>query len=268
MTRHGLVNQTDTSAAALIVVPKPDFDTWRSNQSQLLRDWLESIRFSGDAGALTWLPPAADGGTRVLVVTGNDPLTAIADLPFRLPVGGYRLESALSGTERELAMLGWGLGAYRFTRYKKAERVPATLDTGSPIEPALRQLDAITLVRDLINTPAADMLPSDLANESEALAARFDARCEITVGDALLAENFPTIHAVGRASTNAPRLIDIRWGKEGDPALVLIGKGVCFDSGGLDIKGAANMRFMKKDMGGAAHALGLAQLVMANGLPV
>jgi leucyl aminopeptidase len=129
-------------------------------------------------------------------------------------------------------------------------------------------VQAITLVRDLINTPAEDMMPEHLAQAMITLAQAFNAHVEQVVGDSLLDQNFPTIHAVGRASTHPPRLLELRWGKESAPKLTLVGKGVCFDSGGLDLKAANNMRLMKKDMGGAAHVMGLAHRVMSTGLPV
>lgn len=267
MNRHGLIESLPADAAQLLAVPKSRVAQWREAQDAQTRQWLDRSRFRGDAGAIAWLPAAADHA-RVLVVTGDEPLYALADLPYRLPEGNYRLESALTDSSAHLALLGWGMGSYRFTRYKTSERAPAHLFVDNDVAGVLRELDAIALVRDLINTPAGDMLPSHLAESAEKLAAEFGADCEITVGDALLTANFPTIHAVGRASTNAPRLIDLCWGDATHPSVVLVGKGVCFDSGGLDIKGAANMRYMKKDMGGAAHALGLARLIMANRLPV
>ncbi len=267
MNRHGLIESLPADAALLVAVPKSRIAQWRETQAPDIRQWLDRSRFRGDAGAIAWLPADSEPA-RVLVITGEEPLFALADLPYRLPEGNYQLESSLTGAAAHLALLGWGMGSYRFTRYKGSERAPARLFADSNVTTVLRELDAIALVRDLINTPAGDMLPSHLAESAENLAAEFGADCEITVGDALLTANFPTIHAVGRASTNAPRLIDLRWGDAAHPSVVLVGKGVCFDSGGLDIKGAANMRYMKKDMGGAAHALGLARLIMANRLPI
>ncbi|MCZ6853211.1 MAG: leucyl aminopeptidase family protein, partial [Gammaproteobacteria bacterium] len=170
----------------------------------------------------------------------------------------------------ELQGLGWALGAYRFDRYKSNDEEPAQLLlSGDHNAERLTNAEAaITLTRDLINTPAGDMLPTALAAEAQQVADANGATCRITVGDDLLAQNFNAIHAVGRASSDAPRLIDIDWGREGDPLVILVGKGVCFDSGGLDIKSAAGMRTMKKDMGGAAHVLGLAQLIMSEQLPL
>jgi len=167
------------------------------------------------------------------------------------------------------AALGWGLAAYEFTKYRKAK-----LDRPDLVWPAnadsahvRHTLDATALVRDLINTPAEDMGPSELASAARSLGRRFGVRTRVITGDALLKANYPMIHTVGRASDDAPRLIDMRWGSRG-PRVTLVGKGVCFDTGGLDLKPAAGMLRMKKDMGGAAHVLGLASMIMAAKLPV
>jgi leucyl aminopeptidase len=165
-------------------------------------------------------------------------------------------------------MLAWGLGAYRFDRYKKGKTAAARLiaPEGSDVDSVRRALQAVSFVRDLVNTPAGDMLPDALEAEARKLAAEFGADISVIAGDALLDGNFTMIHAVGRASATAPRLIDITWGRLDAPKLTLVGKGVCFDSGGLDIKGADGMSLMKKDMGGAANALGLARLIMSGKL--
>jgi leucyl aminopeptidase len=256
------------SATPLHLVRAADYTAWTAEQSEQIRQWLASTHHRGDAGTIAWLP--SDGsGSAVLAVVGNDALYAAGDLPFRLPAGDYRAVS-IAQASADLTVFGWGLGAYRYTRYKTADRAPARLVVPKACNAALLrdQLDATALVRDLINTPASDMLPEQLAEAAETLAKEFGANCTVIVGADLLAQNFPTIHAVGRASANAPRLIDLTWGKDGDPRVTLIGKGVCFDSGGLDIKPSNGMRYMKKDMGGAAHVLGIARLVMSQKLPV
>jgi leucyl aminopeptidase len=256
------------AATPLHVVRAADFAAWSAQQSARVRDWIAATGHRGDAGTVSWLP--SDGASAAaLAVVGNDALYAIGDLPLRLPPGTYRA-ATLQTSSADLTVLGWGLGAYRYTRYKTAERAPARLVVPEACNASLLrdQLDATALVRDLINAPASDLLPQQLADAAAALATEFGAQCSVTVGAELLASNFPTIHAVGRASSNAPRLIDITWGNAADPRVTLIGKGVCFDSGGLDIKPSNNMRLMKKDMGGAAHVLGIAHLVMAQRLPV
>jgi leucyl aminopeptidase len=170
-----------------------------------------------------------------------------------------------------LLLLGWGLGGYRFDRYLKTSKPLARLvleDAGFENAEAFAILKASTMVRDLVNTPTEHMGPAELEAVAFRLAKAYGGQLNTIVGDELLAQNFPTIHAVGRASHRAPRLIELTWGNEAHPAVAIVGKGVCFDSGGLDIKTADGMRNMKKDMGGGAHALGLAQLVMARQLPV
>src|SRR5690606_22943273 len=167
--------------------------------------------------------------------------------------------------------LGWGLGAYRFTRYRTPRREPAQLCIEGDASAATLALAACVRVRDLVNTPTEDMGPGQLEDVARGLGDRFGATVEVTAGDALLEQGFPAIHAVGRASHRAPRLLRLDWdaGGEGSrPHLVLVGKGVCFDTGGLDVKPADGMRNMKKDMGGAAHAIALAELLMARRLPL
>ena len=187
-----------------------------------------------------------------------------------LPDGSYRLDPQPKAKTATNAGLGWALGVYEFSRYRKPKHNcpklvwPARADR-SAVE---RTASATYLVRDLINTPANDMGPAELAAAARRLAREFKARCRVIVGEDLLRQNCPAIHAVGRASTRAPRLIDITWGSTRHPKVTLVGKGVCFDTGGLDLKPAAGMKLMKKDMGGGAHVLGLARMIMMAKLPV
>ena len=188
-----------------------------------------------------------------------------------LPISGrYAWDGRLPEDEADVAALGFGLACYRFERYKKRDRGLPTLvwPTGADKADVTRQLEATFLGRDLVNTPAEDMGPTALAEAARKLARQHGARCTVTVGDKLLEKNYPTIHTVGRAAADAPRLIDLRWGRPSDPKVTLVGKGVCFDSGGLDIKPAGGMLLMKKDMGGAAIVLGLAHAIMSAGLRV
>jgi leucyl aminopeptidase len=189
-------------------------------------------------------------------------------LPQQLPDGVYRFAS--DPHDARLAALAFALGSYRFTRYRKAERREVKLDLPQSInrEDLDRVVEAVALARDLINTPANDMGPAELEAAARALAARHGADVSVVLGDDLLTGNFPLIHAVGRAAERAPRLIELKWGDAGHPRVTLIGKGVCFDSGGLDIKPDASMLNMKKDMGGAATALALAHMVMSRNLKV
>ncbi|WP_448098834.1 leucyl aminopeptidase family protein [Luteibacter yeojuensis] len=234
------------------------------------RQWLATTAFRPMPGALTVLPDARGGITRVLVgVDRGNPLAALGALPYRLPQGTYELAPEGVIDDRDLVALGWALGAYRFDRYRASDRPPAQLVVDAATLRTLQPvIDATWQVRDLVNTPTEDMGPEHLAQAIHAHAAEHKAKVREWVGDELLEANFPTIHAVGRASHRPPRLIELTWGKNSSPKLVLIGKGVCFDTGGLDIKPSDGMRWMKKDMGGAAHAIALAGLVMKAKLPV
>ncbi len=189
-------------------------------------------------------------------------------LPQHLPDGVYRF--ANEPHDARLAALAFGLGAYRFTRYRKAEARKLNLDLPQSLDrdDLTHVVEGITLARDLINTPANDMGPAELEAAAQKLAAEHGASFKSIVGDDLLTQNFPLIHAVGRAAPRAPRLIDISWGAAEHPRITLVGKGVCFDTGGLDIKPESAMLNMKKDMGGAATALALSHMIMARGLKV
>lgn len=189
-------------------------------------------------------------------------------LPALLPAGLYRFANAPH--DMRLAVLAFALGSYRFNRYRKAEAFNVRLapPEGIDIEDIARMADAARLARDLINTPPNDMGPEQLAQAAQDLAKRFGASYRCIIGEDLLDQNFPLIHAVGAASPRAPRLIDLSWGEASHPKVTLVGKGVCFDTGGLDIKTPSGMLLMKKDMGGAANVLGLAALIMGNKLDV
>ena len=210
--------------------------------------------FAGEAGAVL----AAREGVLLGAGDGRDAF-AVAAGAEKLPEGDYRIDGA-----SPQQCFAWLLGAYRFNRYKAGKTPAARLIAPEGVDaPAVRrQADAVGFVRDLVNTPAADMGPDALEGEARAIASAFGARIDVVSGDGLLAKSFPLIHAVGRAAAALPRLIDLQWGRKDAPRVALIGKGVTFDSGGLDIKGADGMALMKKDMGGAANALGLARLIM------
>ena len=235
------------------------------------RQWLNTLGFKAapDSHALV---PDDSGGLQAVWAGIRDASHpwALAALPRQLPPGRYRLDAAGLAVEPQAAALSWSLGGYVFDRYKQRARPAAELSL--PADALSRrgvQLAAVMAqVRDLVNTPAEHLGPAELAQAVRNTAQAHGARFRQIVGDDLLKQNFPAIHAVGRAASSAPRLIELTWGKPRHPRLTLVGKGVCFDTGGLDIKGADGMRWMKKDMGGAAHALGLAALVMAFKLPV
>jgi leucyl aminopeptidase len=234
------------------------------------RRWLEAAGFEPAPGQVLLVPGTKGGLARVVVgVDANQPLQALAALPRTLPPGRYRLDEAGVALDTHLAALGWALGAYRFDRYREDARTPAQLVlTRAELNALKPEVEAVTLVRDLVTTPTEDMGPAEIAQAIRSLSRKHRARVREWVGDDLLKANFPTIHAVGRASHRPPRLVEMTWGKAGDPKLVLVGKGVCFDTGGLDLKPSSGMRWMKKDMGGSAHAIALASLVMAAKLPV
>jgi leucyl aminopeptidase len=232
------------------------------------RRWAEANGFAGQPGAFCLLPDAQ--GATARVVCGFDPASpplALGAFPYRLPGGDYRLDAgALSPHD---AALGWALGSYHFARYREPHAEPARLVLPRAVlDDVAPTVEAIARVRDLVNTPAQDMGPAEVCGAVREVAERFGAKCREWSGDGLLEAGFPTVHAVGRASPRASRVIELTWGNPKHPLLALVGKGVCFDTGGLDIKAADGMRNMKKDMGGAAHALALAQLVMALALPI
>ena len=250
---------------------KADLPAWLDAQPPATSAWVKAVNFTAESGATALLPGDDGRLARVLVgVSAVDDVWAFAGLPGSLPPGTYRIDAELDRRAATRAALGWALGSYAFIRYRKSDKTfaqlvwPAAADHGE-VE---RTAAATWLVRDLVNTPAGDMGPAELADAARELAEEFEATIRITVGDDLVKRNYPAIHAVGRASPREPRLIDITWGRRDDPKVTLVGKGVCFDTGGLDIKPSSAMLLMKKDMGGAAHALGVARMVMMAGLPV
>jgi leucyl aminopeptidase len=239
------------------------------------RNWLTAIGFSAEPGKLA-LVPGEDGRlARVLVGVDEtmDPgagIWALAGLPDALPEGSYRIESVADSADPTRLAVGWALATYAFTRYRAKQSAATALvwPEGADRGRVERLARAVFLARDLANTPAGDLGPAELATEAVRVAKAAGAEHRVIVGDELLAENYPTIHAVGRAAAQAPRLVDILWGEPSAPKVTLVGKGVCFDTGGLDLKTASGMRLMKKDMAGAAIVLGLAQAVMDARLPV
>ena len=247
------------------LVKTSDFDARQASLDDYQKASLKRQGFTAAKGQVAWLK--CDEVFKVLVGwDGNDDLATLGGLPMTLVEGDYSLETPVS----DLQLIGWGMGSYQFNRYKKASRSPARLlmPTEANKTRVTNSVRAVALCRDLINTPAQDMAPSHLEAESREMAACFGASINVTVGDDLLASSCGAIHAVGRAAEDAPRLIDLTWGDENAPKVTIVGKGVTFDSGGLDIKPGSAMRMMKKDMGGAANAIGLAYLIMAENLPV
>ncbi|MGH8053889.1 MAG: leucyl aminopeptidase family protein [Stenotrophomonas sp.] len=257
-----------THALPLYVLDRDGFAAWNAQQPANVQAWLAAQQFTA-AHTTVALLPGADGIAGAVVGVGDAAdAYAYAHAPFALPAGTtWKVANPLDPISASNLQLGWGLGSYRFARYRKPARAPAQL-LASPSQEVLDVVTACLRVRDWVNTPTEDMGPQQLEDAARELADAHGGALEVIAGDELLELNFPTIHAVGRASHRAPRLIVLRWGKEDAPHLALVGKGVCFDTGGLDLKPADGMRNMKKDMGGAAHAIALAGLVMAQQLPV
>jgi leucyl aminopeptidase len=259
-------------ATALHLVDAKTFEPWLSGQSERIRQIVHAQGFKGEGYELAVLPGERAGHWSALLGVADVAALSpwcLAKAAESLPEGRYRVEGRAPGP----ATLGWLLAQYRFDRYKaeKAPRGPRVLLTGEParIEESILLAQAIFLVRDLVNTPAGDCGPAELEASVRAVADEFGAAFTVTRGDRL-ERDYPMIAAVGRAAVpeRAPRLIELEHGDRRHPRLALVGKGVCFDSGGLDLKPSAGMRLMKKDMGGAAHALALARLVMKARLPV
>ncbi|MEQ1582304.1 MAG: leucyl aminopeptidase family protein [Steroidobacteraceae bacterium] len=263
----------------LHIVYEDQLESWLNEQPESARAWARASGFKAEKSRVLLIPDAAGGlvagacgaGKR----QGGDVLTLwhSAGIPERLPQGNYHLATNLDTDAARQFALGWAYGQYRFDRFKRegtsqpAKSVQLALPTGVDSNEVARLNAACTLARDLINTPASHLLPAELAAAVVEVAGRYGATVTQHSGDDLL-RGFPAVHAVGRASLAGPRLIEFHWGNPAHPLVALVGKGVCFDSGGLDLKPPASMLMMKKDMGGAACVLALAQLVMDARLPV
>ena len=241
------------------------------------RRWLDTVKFT-PAAKKQAMRTSADGSLAQIAFGFGGGMAGepcgpsellLGQLAQTLPHGTYALGDTVA--EPDLAALAWGLGAYRFHRYKSAPGHPPprlVWPQGANRSRVLNQIEGVWLGRDLINTPANDMGPDDIENAARELALRHGANVSVIAGDDLLARNFPLIHAVGRASPRAPRLIDLTWGHSDAPRVTLVGKGIVFDTGGLDLKPSSAMLLMKKDMGGSATALALAHMIMGQRLPV
>ena len=258
------------SGLPLYPVSSANYEQWLANLPGLQQKWLKAAGFRAEAGELCSLPDSngeLQGYAFGMAEQGW--LYQLAPLPAKLAAGSYRLVADWGPGQRLQASLGWGLACYQFDLYRKSpkEMPSLALDDDIAVD-AGRLLSAQSLVRDLVNTPTEDLGPSQLADAMQAQADQFGARMSVVHGLDLLTKNFPAIHAVGRASHREPRLLNMEWGEEDHPLLALCGKGVCFDTGGLNLKPGTGMALMKKDMGGAAHVLALARLIMQAQLPV
>jgi leucyl aminopeptidase len=266
-----LTPNASKSTLPVTALTRKGLASWLSKQPAKLQRWVKSTNFSANEGELC-LVPGSDGAlARALIgVASLDDPWSYAALPARLPKGRYRIDSAPDAEQANAAALGWALGTYRFGRYKKQEvTFPGLVWPENADRRRISALiEGIGLCRDLINTPAEDMGPSQLAEEGQRIAKVHGAKARILRGEKQLLEGFPAIYMVGRAAAQPPHLLDFTWGNEEHPKVTLVGKGVVFDTGGLDLKPAASMKLMKKDMGGAALVLGVAHVVMALGLPI
>lgn len=242
-----------------------ELKSFLSRRSARESGWLKKSGFTAKEGELRLVPDAKGGiGCAVLGLGKTGDALALASFSETLIEGVYALGDMPKDVGGTNALIAWGLGLYRFSRYTKKKTpapklvIPANADAAE----ASRIVEGVTLARDLINTPANDLGPAELADAAKALAKKHGARCKVIAGEALLKQNYPLIHAVGKGSDRAPCLIDLEWGPKNAPKVTLVGKGVCFDSGGLDLKPSSGMLTMKKDMGGAATMLGLAHMMM------
>ncbi|MFQ5534461.1 MAG: M17 family metallopeptidase [Sphingomonadales bacterium] len=272
-----LLDVADGTTVPIWPIACEDFDNWLHQQPPEVATWVEAAGFSPKRHTTLLVSDRQGEVAGVVLGLGSkkdpdyaDPW-AFAGLPGTLPGGTYRFDGLPDDRAARNGALGWALGDYSFDRYRTSEeeRTPARLmiPAGADRAFASRAAQATYLVRDLINTPAGDLGPAELGEAAQDLAQKHGAACNIVVGEAL--ENgYPAIHAVGGGSPRAPRLIDLTWGNEAHPKVTLVGKGICFDTGGLDVKPSSAMQLMKKDMGGAAHVLGLAHMIMDAGLPV
>ena len=267
-TRKNLTSGKKTIPIDLIVTS--ELESWLAQQKPFIQHWVAASNFKAESYSYCLLPD--DKGQLAHVYVGTQEINdfwTLGNLAYDLPSGIYEFNHDNASVLKN-AVIAWALGAYRFNRYKKESILPAQLLlSDSLIEQEAQQLvHATYLVRDLINTPTEYMGPAQLAEAVIQLGQPFSTVVNQIVGEDLIRHNYPAIHAVGRASNNSPRLIDLRWGEKTKPKLTLVGKGVCFDSGGLDLKSSSGMALMKKDMGGAANVLGLAYMIMATNLPV
>ncbi|MBH0000075.1 MULTISPECIES: leucyl aminopeptidase family protein [unclassified Pseudoalteromonas] len=257
-----------SSGIPLSFILKNELSDWQAQQPAFIQNWLTNTGFEKQGVAL--IPDAKTGELSQVfcLMQSSDDFWAAGNLANTLPTGTYQIQGESAFVEQ--VALGFVLGGYEFSEYKEKPTAKAQLAISDKalFERISQQADAITLARDLVNTPAVDMMPQHLSQVMEDLAATYNGEFSQWIGDELLEQNYPTIHMVGRASENKPRLLDLKWGATDAPLITLVGKGVCFDSGGLDLKPSSGMRNMKKDMGGAAHVIALAQLIMAANLPI
>lgn len=265
------LDENSAGATPIRVLTSAAYETWLNQQSELVKKWLHSSRFIAENEKWTYIADAEGAVTEVLLICdAPEKRLSGAAMAMQLPVGDYVfLGDGLSAAALCQLTMAWGLAQYQFSRYRSLnQKERSCLYVQEKDRLALQWVESIAMVRDLINTPTEDLGPAELADFCRHFCQRFSGKMKEIIGADLLTQGYTLIHAVGRGSDSEPRLIDMRFGNSDDPLLVLVGKGVCFDSGGLDIKSADNMLLMKKDMGGAAHVLGLTQMILLQQLPI
>ncbi|MEE2746312.1 MAG: leucyl aminopeptidase family protein [Pseudomonadota bacterium] len=260
-----IFSNSKKKAVDIHLFSKSGLKAWSRSQSDTVKKWIKTTGFVANPGDYC-LIPSREGSINEIILGVSEPFEIwdTGNLARSLPRGHYQFVGIKNAGQAALASLGWALGSYRYDRYRKPLKLNTTLKIPSNCDSGYvtKMANATCFVRDLINTPAEDLGPTELEFQVRNLADRYEANVRVVKGKQLLSRNFPAIYAIGRASDDPPRLINLSWGNPKDPKVTLVGKGVCFDTGGLDIKTASGMKFMKKDMGGAAHVLGLAMLLM------
>ena len=277
MSSHLLSEAEASGARPIWLVGEQGIGAWLEVQTPGVRSWVRTQGFQAERNKLLLVPTASGDGIAGAVL-GLGPTADLSEptiwtsagLPDRLPPGRYRFAGSFSAVGATHLTLGWEYGSYRFTRYRKppGELPSLVAPAGTDLEYVRLASQALAEARDLINTPANDLGPAELGEAVQRLALQHEAECRMIVGEELLRQNYPLIYEVGKGSAREPRLIDMRWGKRGAPQVTLVGKGVCFDTGGLDIKPSSGMILMKKDMGGAALVLALARMLMDADAPI
>jgi leucyl aminopeptidase len=269
------LNKKTAKTIPIVPVSSEGFDAWLKKQDRQTQAWAASAGYKGSDGAILPVPDAKGRIAKVLFGVGSDDsLYTYADLPGRLPKneGGYFIDKKMDAQRATQAALGWQLGCYSFGKYKsgkKKEYAALVWPDKADRKMVAASAEAVFLVRDLVNLPANDLGPAEIAEAAQKVAKQGGkARFKVITGEELLKKNYPAVYEVGKGSPRKPRLIDLCWGKDRRPLVTLVGKGVAFDTGGLNLKTGNFMALMKKDMGGAAHVLGLAQMIMAAKLPV
>jgi leucyl aminopeptidase len=266
---EALLDHADKAQRPLYIIAADGLDDWQDTAPDGAAALIEAAGFKAKRGEVLLVPRAGIPPLALLGAGKKGDAFALGDAAMKLPQGDYQLTEVPAGINPQDLALAWLMGAYAFTRYTPRKRAPARLYIKNANAEAARQTaKAVYLARDLVNTPAGDLNTDALEAAVRDLGKTFGAKVNAVIGDDLLRENYPMVHAVGRASAHAPRLVELIWGQPDHPRIGLVGKGVVFDTGGLDIKAAPYMRLMKKDMGGAANAMALAHMIMTAKLPV